>query len=60
MMGFLAQNRAYIDFDVLVFRNMALICVGVGGFLSLFVFHLTVRVKEVDSEKYPTEKVRSK
>ena len=39
---------------------MALICVGVGGFLSLFVFHLTVRVNEEDSEKHPTEKVRSK
>ena len=33
-----------------VFRSVALACVGAGGFMSL-IFHLTVKIKEEDSER---------
>ena len=33
-----------------VFRSVALACVGAGGLMSL-IFHLTVKIKEGDSER---------
>ena len=36
-----------------VFRSVALACVGAGGFMSL-IFHLTVKIREEDSEREDT------
>lgn len=50
--------------DAQVFKNIALICVGLGGPISLIIFHLTVKIKHLDPvakvEKLESNQMRMK